>query len=254
VTVNGKIAKLGDKAELGKDAIKVSGKLIRGAEAPVYLAFYKPKQVISALTDPEGRQELADYLTKIHSRVYPVGRMDFMSEGLLLLTNDGELAEKIQKSPDIPRVYHIKVKGHPEADVISRLARGIRLEGKLIRPHSVRVAEKLTAKAKIEVVMQGHGAADLKRFFEMKGVLVDRIVRVAIGHLTLKGLEPGHYRPLQKSQMLALVNQPELGMRALAQAEEAREASFARGAFKEEAKPRIPKPRGARLKIIRRGE
>lgn len=217
VTVNGKIAKLGDRAEMGKDAIKVKGKLLRATESPIYLAFNKPKQVISALSDPEGRACLTDFLDKVHARVYPVGRMDFMSEGLIFLTNDGDLAELIQKNPKIARVYHVKVKGHPQSMDLERLKRGTRVEGKAIQPHSIRIAERLQSKAKIEVVMVGGGGVDIKKLFELKGLLVEKIVRTAIGHITLKGLEPGHFRYLQKSQLMALVNQPELGMRLLEQ-------------------------------------
>src|SRR5947209_7120382 len=90
VTINGKLAKLGDKAEFGKDAIKVKGKLLNSqAEPLIYLAFNKPKGVISTLTDPEGRSTLTDFLGKIKARVFPVGRLDFNSDGLLILTNDG---------------------------------------------------------------------------------------------------------------------------------------------------------------------
>src|SRR3954464_4173740 len=93
VTVNGKPAKLGDKAEWGKDAIKVRGKLLLTKESPIYLAFNKPKGVISSLSDPEGRATLSEFLRPIKERIYPIGRLDFNSEGLILLTNDGEFAE-----------------------------------------------------------------------------------------------------------------------------------------------------------------
>src|SRR5687767_13402863 len=88
VTINGKVAKLGDKAELGKDAIKVKGKLLQGVEPTMYLAFHKPKNIVSTLHDPEGRPDNGDYLKQIKARVYPIGRLDFTSEGLILLTND----------------------------------------------------------------------------------------------------------------------------------------------------------------------
>jgi len=124
VTINGKLAKLGDKAEWGKDAIKVKGKLLQRAETTLYLAMNKPKGVISMLTDPEGRPTLAEFLTKVKTRVFPVGRLDFNSEGLILLTNDGAFAEKVQKSDQILRTYAIKVKGHPDHEMISRLEKG----------------------------------------------------------------------------------------------------------------------------------
>lgn len=216
VTVNGKAIKLGDKAEWGKDAIKVNGKLLHQMDAPVYLAFHKPRNVISMLADPEGRQTLADFLSKVQHRVFPIGRLDFTSEGLILLTNDGAFAEKMQKDDQALRVYSIKVKGHPDAEMMSRLKRGLRVGGhrkRAVTPHSIRLAEELASKAQIEVVIRGGGAVDIKAFFEQRGFLVERIVRTAIGHISVKGLKPGTFRFLKASQAYALLNQPELGER-----------------------------------------
>ena len=259
VTINGKVAKLGDKAELGVDAIKVSGKLIQGqAQAKIYVVFYKPKQVISALSDPEGRPSLADYTVRINARVYPVGRLDFTSEGLLLLTNDGEFAEQIQKRDDIPRIYQVKVKCHPDAAMIKRLTRGMRdNRGKMFRPFSVRLTEDLAQKALIEVVMMGAGAVDVKSFVETRGFLVDRIKRVGIGHLTLRSLKPGEFRYLTPTQAYALLEQPELGVKKIQhEADEAKDAAFyreqklTRAREKEEAET-SPAGRGDRkLKVI----
>src|SRR3954470_3222887 len=111
VTINGKIAQLGDQAEWGKDAIKVQGKLLfqtQKPQSPVYIAFNKPKGVISTLTDSSDRECLSTYLAKIKSRVFPVGKLDFNTEGLMLLTNDGEFAERFQKEDTIPRLYAVK--------------------------------------------------------------------------------------------------------------------------------------------------
>ncbi|MGZ3689589.1 MAG: pseudouridine synthase, partial [Bdellovibrionota bacterium] len=220
VTINGKVAKLGDKAEFGKDAIKVKGKLLTKTEAPIYLAFYKPRGVISMLADPEGRATLMDFLEKVKTRVYPIGRLDFNSEGLILLTNDGALTEALQKRDDIPRVYHVKVKGHPDPEMLKRIERGVRVgevRSRLVKPHSVRVARDFQNKSAIEVVMMGAGAFDIKSLFDLTGFLVERITRTAIGHITLKGLEPGQYRQLKPTQAKALLDQPELGMKRLEQ-------------------------------------
>jgi 23S rRNA pseudouridine2605 synthase len=217
VTINGKIAQLGDRAVFGKDSIKVNGKLIHRVEAPIYLNFYKPKNVISSLSDPEGRPTIGDYLKRIEERVYPVGRLDFTCEGLILLTNDGAMAEQLQKREDIPRFYHVKVKGHPDREMISRLEKGAKLENRYVKPHSVRVLKTLTNKAIVEVVILGGGQIDLKTFFEGKGFLVERISRVGYGHLSLKGMSPGEFDRLAPTSVEALLKQPELGMKALEQ-------------------------------------
>jgi pseudouridine synthase len=215
VTINGKVAKLGDKADLREDAIKVNGKLLRSVEAPVYLAFYKPRGVLSTLSDPDSRPTITDYLAKVRSRVFPIGRLDFNSEGLLLLTNDGDFAEKMQKRDDIPRVYQVKVRGRMTREMVERLKRPLKIGNRRIELYSARVAEELSANTKVEVVVMGAAATDLKAFFEQRGFLVIQMVRTAIGHLTLRGLAPGHFRPLKASQAESVLNQPELGMRLI---------------------------------------
>jgi 23S rRNA pseudouridine2605 synthase len=218
VTINGQIAKLGDKAQLGKDAIKVKGKLLRNAESPTYLAFYKPRGVISMLADPQGRPTLKEYLSHVNSRVFPIGRLDFNSEGLLLLTNDGEFAQKLQRLDTLVRVYSVKVKGLPSAEMLSRVARGVRLtqpQERSFRPHSIQIKETLPNKTIIEVVLIGAGAYNLKSLFDTRGFLVEKVVRTAIGHLTLKNLPVGTFRYLKASQVLALLDQPELALKRL---------------------------------------
>ena len=229
VTINGKVAQLGDKADFGVDSIKVKGKLLHSVEAPMYLAFHKPRGVISMMADPEGRPTLSDYLKSVHTRLFPVGRLDFNSEGLIILTNDGAIAEQIQKRDDVARVYHVKIKGHPEPEKIERLAKGGRVDSKMIRLHSARIAQRLANKAVIEVVILGSGGGDLKALFELKGLLVEKIVRISLGQLTLTGIGPGEFRTLKKSQLEAVIAHPELGMRMIEEAaEKARPSEAAR--------------------------
>ncbi|MEN9722516.1 MAG: hypothetical protein RJB38_502 [Pseudomonadota bacterium] len=229
VTINGQVARLGDQAEWGKDAIKVDGKLLTQTEAPVYLAFYKPKNVICAMTDPQGRPALADYFTRVQARIYPIGKLDFESEGLVLLTNDGEMAQKITQAKDLLQVYSIKVKGHPDAEMLKRISRGMKTEkGHLVRPVAVRIDEKLAQKAKVQVVMRGSSATDLKTLLESRGFLFDHLVRSAIGQISLGAIEPGEYRRLEASQIRAIFEQPELGMRPIESALEKDAQALAR--------------------------
>lgn len=216
VTINGRLAQIGDQAEMGKDSIKVNGKLLVHLKAPtLYLAFYKPRGVISTLSDPENRPTLAEYLKKLTTRVYPVGRLDFNSEGLIILTNDGNFAEKLQKMNNLPRVYHAKVKGHPDSTTLGRLESGMRMEDRFVKPHSIRVVEDFANKTRIELVFLDSGVIDVKGYLERKGFLVDRLIRTAIGQVTLKDLVPGQYRILRESQAQAMVEHPELGLQKI---------------------------------------
>jgi 23S rRNA pseudouridine2605 synthase len=262
VTINGKLAKLGDKADLATDSIKVRGKLLHTKEAPVYIALYKPKGAISAMSDPDGRPSLTEVLQgKVKQRVYPIGRLDFSSEGLILMTNDGAFAEKLQKMEGVPRVYHIKVRGRPDPSMIARLEKGARLGNRLIKPHSIRLAEELANKVRIEIVLTESGAVDVKTLFEQKGFLVESIRRTAIGQITLRGLKPAEFRYLKPSQVEALINNPELGLKNIP--DEGRpqpegqgfhyrrpqgERGTNPGAQRDrdsEAKPALPRPRGS---------
>jgi len=215
VTVNGKAAKLGDKADIMVDHIKIDGKLIQKPENLVYLTFYKPRGVISQLSDPEGRPTIADYLTKLKFRVFPIGRLDYNSEGVLLLTNDGEIAEKIQKAIFFPRVYHVKIKGHVTAEMIERLKRGMRMNSKSVKPHSVRLSDEYNKKSLVEIVFLNTPSLDVKSYFEQKGFLVEKLTRTGFGHITLSGLKPGDYKIVNKTKFDALLAQPELGVRDL---------------------------------------
>lgn len=215
VTVNGKVVKLGDKAEWGKDAIKVEGKLILSKEPHVYYLFHKPKKVICSLKDPEGRPALGEYFVHVKERVYPIGRLDFMSEGAVLMTNDGDFAEKLQKSDQVLRIYHVKVKGSPDEEMLERLKHGLKKGRNKIVPHQIRVKERYEQKSLIEISFVGSMSADLKTFFEERGFLVERIVRDSIGHLSIEGLKPGEYKLLKASQAKSLLIQPELGIRKL---------------------------------------
>lgn len=222
VTVNGKVAVLGDKADLANDSIKVGGKLLhskKGAQ-PLYYAFSKPSGVLCAMSDAEGRDNLGNFTQKLPSRVFPMGRLDFNTDGLLFLTNDGELLEKFQKNDEILRIFHVKVKGHPEEPLIKGLARGLRVERKSFKPLKVRVLEKLANKTIIEMAFHGHPDISLKEYFETKGFLVEKMTRVGIGHLKLGSLLIGQMEVLKKSQIEALFTQPELAEKIIEQMEQ----------------------------------
>src|SRR6478736_3806166 len=129
VSVNGQtVTELGTKADLQKDHIKVDGKLLQGAERHVYLLLNKPKGYVTTVTDPERRPTVMDLIKGVGARIYPVGRLDWASEGLLLLTNDGELAAKLtHASSHVPKTYLVKIAGRAKEEGIEKLRRGIRI-------------------------------------------------------------------------------------------------------------------------------
>jgi len=211
VTVNGKTAKLGDKATLGVDSIKVRGKLIHSTEQKVYYIIYKPKNMIGMITeDEEGRPTLHEFTKRIKERVFTVGRMDFVGEGAILLTNDGEIAQKLQKSNDIIRRYHVKVDRHPTPVELEKLARGGRIEGQSMQPFHVRLVNNYTRNALIEISFEGMSALDIRKFFENKGFFPERVACVGIGHISAEKMAPGAIKKLEGSSVKALFTQPEL--------------------------------------------
>src|SRR3984893_12213780 len=127
VSVNGKtVTELGSKADPETDHIRINGKLLQGAERHVYILMNKPKGYVTTLHDPEGRPTVMDLLHGVKARVYPVGRLDYASEGLLLLTNDGEFANHLMKAAShVPKTYMVKVSGVPTADSLARLRAGL---------------------------------------------------------------------------------------------------------------------------------
>lgn len=200
VTVNGKVAVLGQKADPEKDYIKVDEKLLIKTEPKVYYAFYKPRKVITSLIDPQGRPTIKDFLKGIKFRVYPVGRLDYDSEGLLLLTNDGELAYKLMYlSSEIEKTYLVKVDGIIEDETIEKLRKGIKIKGKLAV--SVHLVRRLKANSWIKIKLYEERKRQIRKMLERVGHPVIRLIRVAIDGIKLAELKPCQYRALTKEEL-----------------------------------------------------
>src|SRR3954465_5347075 len=139
VAVNGHIVtELGSKADPAEDVIKVDGKKLRGAQRHLYIVLNKPKNVMSTSSDPQERPTVVEYVkAKVKERVYPVGRLDFASEGLIILTNDGEFTKLMTKAGVIPKVYHVKVSGLPGERDLERLRRGAYVDSERLAPSSI---------------------------------------------------------------------------------------------------------------------
>jgi 23S rRNA pseudouridine2605 synthase len=214
VSVNGQtVTELGSKADLERDHIKVDGKLLQGVERHVYLLLNKPKGYVTTVSDPEHRPTVMDLVKGVGARIYPVGRLDWSSEGLLLLTNDGELASKLTRAAShVPKTYLVKIAGRATEEGIEKLRRGIRIGAKPgprrlekaihTAPAQIRVM-KDSANPWYEVTLIEGKNRQIRRMFEEIGHHVEKIKRVRYGPLTLD-VEPGQYRELAPREISAL--------------------------------------------------
>ena len=196
VTVNGRIVtELGTKADESRDHIKVAGKLLRHDAERVYLVLHKPPEVVSTLSDPEGRRSLRDLLQGISERVFPVGRLEYHSSGLVFLTNDGDLANRILKARNLPQVYQLKLKSlltFEEIETLSRTtgARISRVRGKDAPWYIVTLSDARRDALRNRLFQTGHR--------------VEKLKRVSLANLDLGSLPPGSHRAVSPGEVAAL--------------------------------------------------
>src|SRR5687767_4752076 len=216
VSVNGHIvSELGSKADPANDRIAVDGKPLRLPEKHVYLVLNKPRGYVSTVSDPEGRPTVMDLVKSVRARVFPVGRLDYASEGLLLLTNDGELTQKLtHASSHVPKTYLVKVSGRPSEEAIDKLRRGIRIGGAPDPKFRARLKAVTTSPAQVKLFRAGDNPwyevtliegrnRQIRRMFQQVGHNVEKIKRVRYGALELD-VEPGQFRHLDAAEILAL--------------------------------------------------
>jgi 23S rRNA pseudouridine2605 synthase len=213
VTLNGKvITELGTKADPSTDTITVDGKPLQRPQRFVYFLLNKPKGYVTTVSDPEGRPTVMQLLGNLPERIYPVGRLDYASEGLLLLTNDGALAQKLTKAGShIPKTYHVKISGKPDEQSIQRLRNGISItldDNRRVKtsPAKIRLLEDAPNPWYEVILIEGRNR-QIRRMFQQVGFLVEKIKRVQLGPLILDVL-PGKFRPLTKSELHQLKNLP----------------------------------------------
>jgi len=202
VTVNGAVvSELGSKADLDRDHIKVDGKLIRAPSRHVYLVLNKPDNTVTTVTDPQGRRTVMDLLRGVRERVYPVGRLDYHSEGLLLLTNDGELANSIMSArTHLPKTYLVKVTGELTAEEAQRFRDGVPILGRRTLPAGLKLIQR-AENPWYEVRLTEGRNNQIRLMFKHFGKLVEKLKRVAIGPLSLGSLKPGEFRHLSQEEM-----------------------------------------------------
>jgi len=224
VTVNGEtVTELGTKANPETDHIKVSGKLINPKierREKVYVLLNKPKGYLSSAADPEGRKLVTD-LVKGYGKLHPVGRLDFNTEGLIILTNDGEFTNKIAASKTVPKVYEVKVKGLPNENAINKLRRGIRLEDGFKTAHAqIEQLKSTENNGWYEVTLfEGHNQ-QIRKMFDTVGHSVVKLRRIAIGHIKDNRIPVGAYRLLDDEEVKAFKNPSQKSARKIAPKDE----------------------------------
>ena len=204
VLVNGHAASLGDRADLRRDKIQVDGKPIGMAEEKRYLMLYKPRGYVTTLNDERGRKTVGDLVRDCGARVVPVGRLDYNSEGLLLLTNDGDLLNALtHPRHEVEKHYEVRVRGR--LDNIPRLAEPMTIDGYAIRPADVVILEKDEQSAKLRLTIHEGRNRQIRKMCEQCGLEVRRLKRVAVGKLPLDThLKSGAWRDLTADELAYL--------------------------------------------------
>lgn len=210
VSVNGEVIKEpGVQADPERDHIRVNGKLLRPATRDrSYFAAFKPRDMVTTLDDPEGRPTVRDLLqrARIKARVYPVGRLDWDADGLLLFTDDGDWAQRVMHPRHhLPKLYRVKVKGSPTEPVLEKLRRGIHLEpGVRTAPAGIEIERASEGTSWVRVTLVEGKQNQIKRMFERIGHPVRRLRRIAIGPLVLGKMHVGEVRPLTPLELFKL--------------------------------------------------
>lgn len=205
VTVNGRLVKeLGVKADPERDHIKVRGRLINPKlkhQEKIYILLNKPLGVLTSKSDPKKRPLVIDLLGPYRDKVHPVGRLDFNTEGLLLLTNDGDFTNLITGAKQAPKVYEVKVKGKPSQYQIAMLERGVTVDGKRTAPAVIRLMEESDTNAWYRVTLHEGRNQQIRKMFDHISHSVTKLRRVAIGFLKKEKLKPGQFRMLSESEV-----------------------------------------------------
>ncbi|MGE0525798.1 MAG: pseudouridine synthase [Bdellovibrionales bacterium] len=211
IQINGKtVFELGVRVSPTEDRITLDGKPVRPETQKIYVIFNKPENVLTTMEDPEGRPTVADYMEKLPVRVFPVGRLDWDTEGLLLLTNDGEFAQSVMHPrEEIPKTYLAKLDGHPSDEQLKKLMSGVTIPGGRVKAWHVERAKVGDSKQYdwIKIIIGEGKNRQVRHMFAKIGFDVKKLKRVAIGQLTLGGLRKGEYAFLDESGIARVFRQ-----------------------------------------------
>jgi len=210
VTVNGTlVVELGTRIDPAVDSLKVDGRRIQlESGSRIYLMLNKPPHVVTTLSDPEGRTTIADYIKGVRGHIFPVGRLDFMSEGLLLLTTDGDWAQALMHpSSHVEKGYRVKVRGTPTPETLEKLSQGIRLDGRMTAPAQYRMSRR-AANSWLDVTLTEGRKNQIRRMLSALGHPVSRLKRVSVGKVVLGDLPIGRLRHLTSDETNLLRTAP----------------------------------------------
>ncbi len=200
------VTELGTKAGPA-DEIRIDGKLISREVEKIYLMVHKPAGYVTTLKDPEGRPIITDLIGEVQERVFPVGRLDYDSEGLILLTNDGNFAQKLQHPRfKIPKTYLVKIKGEPNKKEIAEMKKGIKLDDGFFRPEGLELEKVNPKSCWVRIVIHEGRNRILRRFFEAMQHPVSRLIRIAVGDISLGSLKEGECRHLKSNEIRRLLS------------------------------------------------
>ncbi len=200
------VTKLGEKADARKDIIRVDGRIISTEKTKYYIALNKPAGFVTTLHDPQNRPAVIDLIRDFPERVYPVGRLDYDSRGLLILTNDGDFAQRIQHPRfQKPKLYKVKIQGHLSKEQLRQLGKGIKVDDDFFKPENLKV-EKINDKSCwIKLTLREGKNRIIRRGFETIGYRIAHLIREAIGDLKLGFLKEGEWRHLTKKEIRQLL-------------------------------------------------
>ncbi len=202
VKVNGKPATIGDKIDPGRDTVVVAGKKVRKSKKNTYIMLHKPRGFITTLSDEMGRKCVAQLIEDVGTRVYPVGRLDRDSEGLLLLTDDGEFANALtHPTHHVPKTYRVTIRPTITEDQITALTTGIEIDGRMTMPSEVRVLEKKEGRVVIEIIIYEGRNRQIRKMCDALGLEVARLKRTQIGSVKLGMLKQGDWRNLTDEEV-----------------------------------------------------
>lgn len=206
VKVNGKVAQIGDKVSPRHDTVTVSGRKIAANKKHCYIMLHKPRGFITTMDDEMGRKCVAELVSDVGARVYPVGRLDKDSEGLLLMTNDGEFANHMtHPSKHIPKTYRVTVRPDVTEEMLTAFATGMEIDGRITAPADAHIIEKQDNRVVLEIVLYEGRNRQIRKMCEALGLDVARLKRTSMGSLKLGMLHPGKWRELTEDEVHKLM-------------------------------------------------